>query len=1086
MYFKKIFGFCASLTLALGMGGAFAAPSFAPSSQPTGWIARPTLTDTQVSSGNEVYFRGTYRMNSWDGDVRAHHVYADGVVPDTNPWSPNTAASLLRQRAHTDRKIVTLSGGVKVPFRWASLSAAHKTALHGDATRGEAILNYLRGQVSNEKPDGYQFRARRELLGDIIHSTLYYWKHASGVERLYVGANDGMLHVFDAQTGAEVFAYVPSMLIPNLNRLVADPYVHTAFVDGPLTMARVTLSGTAKTLLVGGLGAGGKGLFALDVTDPTPADEAAAASKILWEITSASANYANLGYTYAMPRIARLNGGAAAVVVGNGYVNGGNGRSVLYLINLETGARIAEIDTGSGSLASPGGLSSPTLLDADGNGTADYAYAGDLDGKLWKFDLTSFTASLLHTTAPAQAITVAPVVRPHPKGGYLVAFGTGRILTAADATDGAVHYVYGIWDKDGTTVAADALLTQTLTETTFGGGDRVRTLTATAPDWNTHRGWKVALPAGERVVGEAPFHNLNRYYFTSTNPTIAGVPAGENWLNEFDFVTGGSPPTPIFDLDNDGGFTEADKATNGGIPVSKFIKPGVLSQPVLVFGASLNTTVYNWHDNVPPSDAEIITPEGPGVSAGHFDYDIYYHTGSTTTATYYTPSATCRAPTTKCADPSLFSSEAGDVSSVFCEAIDPKKIDYNKYAFLLSEPATVGTTICDKKKKLNRNITYTCCQLDKNATESVSNGYDNMRHVHEYDDKYDVTGVNMLNASDSAFNLANVPVIGATTSFKILVANQYLNPASTLSVGGQPYESVKTYGNLASQTDAATLLASLPVHTPATITTLIFNLPLDAFSPKDWWGDGGLPRAGLIPTQTGCVNKVYDNGTPRGDSKYGPNGERFNGALMIQLIRHDTPASALELNNTNTSLPLGERVKYGWRVKTANFNQYVFADYTAFWHHPNKKCYGDAGWVQDPPEDPASDAKVQTAAAGSADPKDGIFAGGSTITSVVTTTSGDTTTTLTTYANSLRYIYQEQILPGGRKLVRQIMLDTALADDPVTIAGVTGTIVWTMETMIGGDGGDSLGDAVSPPISPFEEPAGAAPGQREAWRELTQ
>jgi hypothetical protein len=383
---------------------------------------------------------------------------------------------------------------------------------------------------------------------------------------------------------------------------------------------------------------------------------------------------------------------------------------------------------------------------------------------------------------------------------------------------------------------------------------------------------------------------------------------------------------------------------------------------VLVYGSSLNTTVYNSHENVPPSDDAIIEPSGPGVSAGHFDFDIYY-------------------------------------------------------------------------------------------------GVANKKHVHEYDDKYDVTGVNMLNASLTDFNLVNA-ISSSSTPFKILVMNQYLNPAATLSVGGQPYESVKTYRNLASQTDATVLLAGLPVYTPATIQTLIYNLPLDAFTTKNWWGAGGDERAGLIPTQTGCVNRMASTGA-LGDPA--PNGERANGALTIQLIKNTTPASALELNHS------GGDVRYGWRVKLAEYKNYVLAEYTSFWHHPNGKCYGGAGWIKNPPQDPDSSAKTATRAPGSADPTDGIFAGGSAIASVVTTTVGNTTTTTTTYASGKTYIYKEETLADSSTKITQILPD--------------GT---TIVTIIGGDGSDSLGDAVSPPLSPFEEPAGTVTGQREAWRELAQ
>jgi len=240
--------------------------------------------------------------------------------------------------------------------------------------------------------------------------------------------------------------------------------------------------------------------------------------------------------------------------------------------------------------------------------------------------------------------------------------------------------------------------------------------------------------------------------------------------------------------------------------------------------------------------------------------------------------------------------------------------------------------------------------------------YDDEQHVHQYDDKYDVTGVNMLEPSLLAFKVTNA-ITNPATPFKILVMNQYLNPAAKLAVGpGTGEVSVQTYGNLASETNATTLLTGLPTYTTANIGRFIFNAPKNAFSVFEWWGGTGDVRAGIIPTQTGCVNGVSQTGVSK---KYGPQGERSDGALTIQIIKADTPADALELN-------VAGDVRYGWRVKanqtnppntpplTPYFMNYVLAEYTVFWHHPNGKCYADAGWVKDPPPD--------TAAGGSSNP----------------------------------------------------------------------------------------------------------------------
>ncbi len=554
-------------------------------------------------------------------------------------------------------------------------------------------------------------------------------------------------------------------------------------MDGTVNVGQISVSGASKTILVGGLGSGGKGLYALDITDPTALTETEAASKILWEITptginyTVSGSYADLGYTYGTPVIAKINTGASAIITGNGYMNGGSGQAVLYVINPENGALIRALDTGSGSSASPNGLSSPAAIDTNGDDIIDRVYAGDIDGNLWKFDLSSassssWTSALLFVAG--KAITGAPVVAAHPQGGYIVTFGTGRMLTSGDATDTAVHYVYGIWD--GAPAGNITLVDQTLTEKTYslnGSATRVRVATANTPNWAAggDRGWRTALLAGERVIGDLSFIENGRFYITGTNPTITNPspPHGENWLLELNYLSGGGRNTPFLDLNGDSLFNDLDRVMDGsnqaisgaaGVPMAQFINSGVLSQPILVHMRTTDLTLFNGNPDVTLTTPAPLTPEGRGVSSGHFDFDIYY-----------------RPP-----------------SQVFASK----------------------------------------------------------KHVHEYDDNYDVTGVNMLNASNTAFNLVNA-IPSATTPFKILVANQSLNRAAMLSLGGAAHVNVKNY-----QTSAGLTLASLPTYTRASVGTLEVNLPLDAFAVKDWWGDG-VSMVGLIPTQTGCVKKLNNH-----------------------------------------------------------------------------------------------------------------------------------------------------------------------------------------------------------------------------------
>ena len=158
-------------------------------------------------------------------------------------------------------------------------------------------------------------------------------------------------------------------------------------------------------------------------------------------------------------------------------------------------------------------------------------------------------------------------------------------------------------------------------------------------------------------------------------------------------------------------------------------------------------------------------------------------------------------------------------------------------------------------------------------------------------------------------------------------------------------------------------------------------------------------------------------GKTKGKGLIGPNGERFDGALGIQIIKANTPASALELNHN------GGDPKYGWRVKQSEFSQWVIAEYTSFWHHPNKYCYGQAGWIPAPEQNFASGGKTATPAPGSADPKDCVFGVGVTIIDVTTTVSGNTTTTVTTYSDNTTYTKIVTNNGDGSKTIKHIYPD---------------------------------------------------------------
>jgi type IV pilus assembly protein PilY1 len=439
---------------------------------------------------------------------------------DASSQMPTTAA------AAANRKIVTYNPSVSAPrgrdFSWSNLSTTQQTKLNtpsitGITDVGKKRVDYLRGDPSQEQPAG-PFRKRTNRLGDIVNSDPWFvgsenygydslpnpegssyttFRSSTSYKQrrrmIYVGANDGMLHGFDAGsynsststfnsgTGAEKLAYIPDAVIPNLSNLTNPNYTHQYLVDGPprASDAYINVGGGTqwRTVLLGTTGAGGKAVFALDVTDP----DNFSASNVLWEIstmtspvdtdrTTDNASIAgfqnNLGYTLPQATLARMYNGQWAAIVANGY-GSTNNRAVLYIINAENGNLIRSIDTGVGSSTTPNGLSTPIAVDIDNDRITDYIYAGDLLGNLWKFDVTSSNASSwgvayrsgstpkpLYTAKDpsnaAQPITAKPqtgrVGGPPQSGGVMVYFGTGKYFEYGDRSTTQTQTFYGIWD----------------------------------------------------------------------------------------------------------------------------------------------------------------------------------------------------------------------------------------------------------------------------------------------------------------------------------------------------------------------------------------------------------------------------------------------------------------------------------------------------------------------------------------------------------------------------------------------------------------------------------------------------------------
>jgi type IV pilus assembly protein PilY1 len=561
---------------------------------------------------------GTYQ--DWTGNILATKLdETTGIPLKTTQWSVSNKLDTLVAGAgySLDRLIATWvpnalpntdpNVGAGKLFRWSQLSATQQNALQPTTDGfGSDRLNYLRGNTAKEQRNAVTpgFRNRSHILGDIVNSQAIYVgapssayfnpsyftfqnSNQSRKPMLYVGANDGMLHAFDALTGDEKFAFVPNGVFSNLHRLTDPLYNqnHRFFVDGSPQVGDVQFSNnTWHTLLVAGLNAGGRSVYALDITDPASiTTEALLASTVKWEFTET-----DMGLSYSDPQIAPINATPGyAVFFGNGY-NSASNKAFLYALNPETGAVLRKIDLCAAvstacSASNPQGLSSVTVGNSNGlqGQPITQVYAGDLQGNLWAIDVgnatpSSWTVRLLFqardSAGSPQAITTAPVVTLNPNyarnAGLFVMFGTGQFLTATDLSTTQTQSIYGVWDKPGAASAFTRtdLQTQTLTRVTAatsGLAYDLLTNTNNIVNFTSKVGWYDDLPtAGQRIFNNPQL--FQGVFITSVNrPPVAGVCNGqpEAMLVELDYATGGEFSAPQFDINADGLVNSTDKYT---------------------------------------------------------------------------------------------------------------------------------------------------------------------------------------------------------------------------------------------------------------------------------------------------------------------------------------------------------------------------------------------------------------------------------------------------------------------------------------------------------------------------------------------
>ena len=582
--------------------------------------ASPVALDAAAISSVGYLYKANFEAQRWSGELGGYQINGSGVVATTPSWQ---ASSKLTQQGSSGRLIFSRNptSGKPVPFTFSAntlngeengLSASQLTALLSNTSYSngstasklaylKALVAYLRGDRSQEGT-GYKFRERLNLLGDIVHSAPTYGvsQDSSPIPFLLVGANDGMVHLFQASgsdAGKELMAFVPSPLYGKLNKLASTTYAHDYYVDGGITVATLKKSdGSLVTMAVGALGQGGQGVYALDLStlNGLSQTQATAASLVKWEFTDS--NDADLGYVAGTPAISQLQDGTWVAIFGNGYNNtesdgrvSTTGNGAIYVVDLFTGSLLKKLETKKGTTADPLGTASarpnavmqPALADGNSDGKVDNLYAGDLFGNMWHFDIsksdrTEWKSPIGSLTTPAplfsakgkrvggttwiaQPISSTPSVGIHPKGGILVFFGTGKYLEESDkiTTDQVTQTFYALWDKSANSSTINSDRSELLQQQILREDSNRRVISNNTIEWSSKKGWYLDLvntgvSASQNNQGERQITNstlwLNSVLFTTQIPNSdACAGGGTGWIMKLDAASGADldPPATL-------------------------------------------------------------------------------------------------------------------------------------------------------------------------------------------------------------------------------------------------------------------------------------------------------------------------------------------------------------------------------------------------------------------------------------------------------------------------------------------------------------------------------------------------------------
>lgn len=586
--------------------------------------AATVASNTTRLQTDTLLYQAKFDSGNWTGDIWAFEIDQELEKPKGTPnpsygrpkttpkWKASEKISSPEQR-----KLVTFSpsAGSGIEFKWAQLTGVQRTAL-----QNESVLSWVRGDQAGEKQNNGTLRNRESLMGDVVNSdplavgredynyalaaslsdterTSYATRRVSTAfkERksaLFFGANDGIFHAIDAESGDELFGYIPNAILGNLPELSSPDYTHRYYVDGSARAADARIDDTWKTVLVGSTGAGGKAYFALDVENA----HSLSSTNVMWEISDTTPNFAELGYTMGQAAIVRTESKQWVAIIGNGYKSQSN-TARLFVVDLKTGERLREIDTGVGSAETPNGLATPIAVDANRNGSTDLVYAGDLRGNVWKFDFTGAKASdwkisfggkplfkAADNAGKSQPITSKPQVGPHASGGLMLYFGTGKYFETGDNANMTVQSMYGVRDECGLSngtgcntittsskVSRGNLLEQTIdyegTQPFNGNSWDIRLFSNNQPN-TSHRGFFVDLSyksnkLGERILA-TPLLWSDRVIFVSSIPDDdACAGGGASWIIELEPESGGRTEFSVFDLARDGTYGDTSKYDDG-------------------------------------------------------------------------------------------------------------------------------------------------------------------------------------------------------------------------------------------------------------------------------------------------------------------------------------------------------------------------------------------------------------------------------------------------------------------------------------------------------------------------------------------